>query len=77
MYLNGSEDYLKDLHQEGLNGFALVYYSLTAYFQTTNLFRIDPIFLKEGSNHCQTENRRANEYTISWRCYQKDFYYWI
>ena len=56
LYLNGSEVYLKDSHQEGLNGLALVYYSLTAYFQTTNLFGINSIFLKEGGNHCQAEN---------------------
>ena len=58
MYHNDLED-LKYLHQEGLNGFAFVYHSLVAYFQLTNLFCVNPIFLEEGGNNCRTVQRRS------------------
>lgn len=54
------EMYLKDLHKECLNGLALVYHSLTAYFQAANLFRINPILIKKRCNNCQTEIARVN-----------------
>lgn len=71
MYLNSQGQYLKNCHQEGLNRFAFVYDSFAAYFQPTNLFWINPIFLKKGGNHCQTENSnpKVNEYRVSTRCY--------
>lgn len=62
MYHNDLEKYLENLHQESLNGFAFVYHSLAAYFQPTNLFWVNPIFLEEGGNNCQT---------VQWRSYYK------
>ena len=46
--------YLKYLHQECLDRFALIQNSLTAYFKTANLFGIDLILLKERGHSCQT-----------------------
>lgn len=38
--------YLKDIHEESLDGFAFVYNSFTSYFQATNLLWINLVFLK-------------------------------
>lgn len=51
-------DYLKILHWEGLNRFALVDNSLAANFKASNLSSIDFIFLKKGGNNYQAERQR-------------------
>lgn len=61
MRITRVEYYLKDLHEEGLNGFALVNHSLTAYFQPTNLFCINSILFKKGSNCRQTESPKRKQ----------------
>lgn len=55
------KQYLEYLHQECLDRLALVQDSLTAYFQPTNLFWINMVFLKEGVHSCQTESTATDQ----------------
>lgn len=47
--------YLEELHQEGLDGLAFVYYSLTPYFKTPNLLRVNLILLKKRCHRIKTK----------------------
>lgn len=48
--------YLKNLHQEGLNGFAFVNHSFTSYLQSTDFLWINIIFFKKWTNNSHAEN---------------------
>ena len=48
---------LKYLHQPCLYRLALVYYSFTANFQTSNALWIDVIIFQESLHHCQAETK--------------------
>lgn len=59
--------YLKNLHQEGLNGLAFVDDSLTSNLQPSNVFRINIILLKEWSDSCQTDTQRKAKNRLNTR----------